>query len=230
MIMRKLFPSPAAADVTIEIDRWQLTGILGAVLVACALSFFVGVVVGKKAASPAVAADVFVPTKDHKLGKVSARERHLAMAEVSPGTSFIDEGLAEPIADPAPDDPTDAARIETHRQLQDFRAAGRRGELPVGPSQPQAAMAPLIVDQPTSVTHGGYTLQVAMLESKSAAQAIASELESSGHPVRVREMSAQGRQVFRVELGDFKSAEGATAFKGRFERESGYSPMLVTLP
>lgn len=245
MMMRKWFQNRArrggaavlgAVEPTIEIDRWQLTGILGAVLVACALSFFAGVLVGKKTAPPApqAASAQLLPTAA-KPAATSSRERTLAMAEVSPGTTFIDRGLAQPVADPIPTDPTDAARMETHRQLQDFRAGGRRGDAPPqivgGAAVPD--VAPVIIDQPTAAGpagQGGYTLQVSVFESQDAAQAIAGELERAGQPVHLRQMSAQGRPVFRVEVGEFRSAEAATAFQRRFERDSGYSAVLVPMP
>ncbi|MCC6625195.1 MAG: SPOR domain-containing protein [Deltaproteobacteria bacterium] len=230
MMMRRwlnLKRSEPAVGAAIELDRWQLTGMLGAVLVACAVSFFAGVLVGKRAPAQAAPEAVVAPTP--RPVAVSPRERNLAMAGVSPNTAVIDDGLSVPVADPIPSDPTDAARIETHRQLQDFRAAGRRRDLPPviegGAARPEAM--PLIVDAPTSDGAGGYTLQVSVFESRAPAEAIASELEAAGHAVTLRQLSAQGKVVYRVEVGDFRTAAAATTFQRRFERDSGYSGVLV---
>jgi len=236
MMMRKWLnvkrQEASVAGPSIELDRWQLTGLMGAVLLACALSFFVGVLVGKRGPAPVADAPV-VTAPAPRPTPTSMRDRNLAMAEVSPGTGIIDQGLSVPVADPIPSDPTDAARIETHRQLQDFRAAGRRRDVPPliagGASRPEAM--PLIVDAPPSA--GGaaaYTLQVSVFESLASAQAIAGELEAAGHAVTLRQLSAQGKVVYRVEVGEFRSAAAATTFQRRFERESGYSGVLVPRP
>ncbi|MFO0750479.1 MAG: SPOR domain-containing protein [Myxococcota bacterium] len=229
----------APVEPTIEIDRWQLTGILGAVLVACALSFFAGVLVGKKSYPPAQNQSAeMLPPSPQKPAATSSSARNLAMAEVSPGTDFIDHGLAQPVADPVPSDPTDAARIETHRQLQDFRAAGRRDVVPpaIGGGAALPEVVPVIADLPSGAGAAGasgqrgYTLQISVFESQAAAQAMAGELEAAGQPVHLRQMSAQGKVVYRVEVGDFRTAEVAAGFQRRFERESGYSAVLVPMP
>lgn len=220
-------------EVLAELDRWQLTGLLLAVLVLCALAFFAGVLVGKKSSPPS--APVALPgLVVAPAAAATPADRQLALAGVAPGTTLIDRGLARPVADPAPDDPTDAARIATHRQLQEARAAKLRQLGPMAIATPDAVPvqggALEAMDGASAPTAaGGYTLQVSAFASKSAADAVAGELRAAGHPVRIRDLSARRRPLFRVEVGQFPSLQNAQAFQLKFERESGYSGVLVPL-
>lgn len=236
------------SEVMAELDRWQLTGLLLAVLVLCALAFFAGVLVGKKASPPSapVALPGLVATPVASAAAATPADRQRALAGVAPGTTLIDRGLARPVADPAPDDPTDAARIATHRQLQDARAAKLRQLGPMAIAAPDAVSV-----QGGSIEGGeggdggaerngieaanapagasGYTLQVSAFASKSSADIVAGELRNTGHAVRIRDLSTRGRPLFRVEVGQFPSLQNAQAFQLKFERESGYSGVLVPL-
>ena len=229
------------SEVLAELDRWQLTGLLLGVLVLCALAFFAGVLVGKKSSPPSapVAATSLVAPAVAAAATTPA-DRQRALAEVAPGTTLIDRGLARPVADPAPDDPTDAARIATHRQLQDARAAKLRQLGPMAVAAPDAlsvqggslegGAGPAglgAANAPTGA--GGYTLQVSAFASKSAADVVAGELRAAGHAVRIRDLSARGRPLFRVEVGQFPSLQSAQASQLKFERDSGYSGVLVPL-
>lgn len=212
----------------VELDRWQLTGLLLGVLVIAVGAFLVGLSAGRKASAPTPAATPVAALARALPASASARERQIALAEVWPPTGGIDEALSRPITPPLPSDPTERARAQAHVQLQEARSIGLRDERPAG--LVAAAEVPRPTVAPAGGTGGGYTLQVSLFDSQAAAQAIASQLETSGNAVRIRQVrGADGRDLFRVEVGDFRTTEAALTFQRRFERDTGYSGVLVAL-
>jgi len=209
----------------VELDRWQLTGLLLGVLVIAVGAFFVGHAAGSKASAPGPVATPVASLARALPASASARERQIALAEVWPPTGGIDSALSRPITPPLPSDPTERARAQAHVQLQEARSNGLRDDRPVMPTE---LVPPTVA--PQAQTGGGYTLQVSLFDTQAAAQVIAAQLETSGTAVRVRQVrSADGRDLFRVEVGDFRTTEAALTFQRRFERDTGYSGVLVAL-
>lgn len=208
----------------VELDRWQLTGLVGLMLILTLGAFVVGLEIGKKQPTHAQERPALVVAAP---GATNAMQRHIALAEVWPPTQAIDRDLSRPLTPPLPADPTERARAEAHQQLLESRAAGLRNDAtppaPVGDVQAPPMVVPDQAQQ-------GFTLQVSLFDSQGAANAVGGQLLDAGHPVRIRQvMSADGRSLYRVEIGQFESAPAATAFQRRFERDSGYSAVLVPL-
>jgi cell division septation protein DedD len=221
--LRHLFRASRSDHPVVELDRWQLTGVLLLVLALTMGSFFIG----RAMAPRATASDSAEPLARALPRAVSTVDRQIALAEVWPPTETIDKGLARPVDAPLPSDPTARARALAHQQLQGARSAGLRNDLPA-PAPESPTM--LVADPVAPTGAGGYTLQVSVFDSATAAQVISDELASKGHAVRLRPVrSADGRNLVRVEVGNFSSAEAATVFQRRFEMDSGYSAVLIPL-
>jgi len=222
--------SYASDDAILRLDRWQVTGALlglGAIIVVV---FFAGVVVGRESSSPLPPALASIGGPAAAGGNTMSRsERSRAMADLPHGTRQIDSDLARPLADVVPRDKTDAARVETHRQLQESRSAGLAG-VDGATAQPVVAVAPAAAVASTADGRTGYTLQVSAFEVKVAADAVTGELKSGGYPAAIREVRANGRTFWRVEVGFFDSATKASAYQGQFERKSGYKTVMVPVP
>jgi len=215
----------AAVMPIVELDRWQLSGLVLLMLVLTAGAFFVGVKVGVSQVGPTPdrpALSLSTPRAK------SSHERHIALAEVWPPTQHIDRDLARPLTPPLPSDPTERARAQAHQQLMESRSAGLRNDAPP-PSPVNEVQAPPMVMAAPGVRQG-FTLQVSLFDSQGAANAVAGELLDAGHPIRIRQVvTTDGRNLYRVEVGQFETGEAATSFQRRFERESGYSAVLVGL-
>jgi cell division protein FtsN len=213
----------AAQAPIVELDRWQLTGLIGLMLVLTSGAFLVGVKVGEKQAPQDIerpALSVGGPIT------ISSQQRHMALADVWPPTQEIDRDLARPLTPQLPSDPTERARAQAHQQLLESRSAGLRNDIPP-PAQVAGAEAPPMVLAGAGQQQG-FTLQVSLFDSQGAANAVAGELLEAGHPVRLRQVQASdGRSLYRVEVGQFSTGEAATAFQRRFESVSGYSAVLV---
>lgn len=205
----------------VELDRWQVTGLAMLMLALTAGAFFIGVRVGESKNPTAVPKPALSLTPK----VANTQERHMALADVWPPTQEIDRDLARPLNPPLPSDPTERARAQAHQQLQESRSAGLRNDAPIAP-------APPVENPPMVLAAGGsgYTLQVSLFDTQATANSVASQLLDAGHPVRIREVqSADGRSLFRVEVGQFDNAESASNYQRRFERDSGYSGVLVPL-
>jgi len=212
----------AAQAPIVELDRWQLTGLIGLMLVLTSGAFLVGVKVGEKQAPQDLERAALSVSGPVTIG---SQQRHMALAEVWPPTQEIDRDLARPLTPQLPSDPTERARAQAHQQLLESRSASLRKDVPPPGLVVGAEAPPMVLAE---AGQQGFTLQVSLFDSQSAANAVAGQLLDAGHPVRLRQVQASdGRSLFRVEVGQFSTAEAATAFQRRFERDSGYSGVLV---
>lgn len=225
----------ASDDAILQLNRWQVTGAVLGLGIITVVVFFAGVVVGRESSAPLppVLASIGA-TAPSGTATMSHGERARAMAALKHGTREIDSDLARPLTGVVPRDKTDAARVETHRQLQESRSAGLAGvdgvaATPNG-AQPLVAVAPAAAVASTDDGKSGYTLQVSAFEVKVAADAVTGELTGGGYPARIREVRANGRTFWRVEVGFFESPNAASAYQGRFERQSGYKTVMVPVP
>jgi len=234
--------------VVIRLDnRGVGMAIFGFVVVSIG-TFAGGVVVGKKMADAVPASIGAIAGADASLVLDDAKEhrnRSKWLASVEPSTANIHSELAGAPHRLAPSSPSSAARIETHRQI----AAARRGvarslgPVAVGPltGEPAPAAKALTMvnrnpDKERAALHAkpvdggptGYCLQVAAFSTESPAKTVAAQLSSSGHQARVRSVAgAGGATVYRVEVGQFPDAKAAGRFQRKFDRQSGYSTVLV---
>jgi hypothetical protein len=212
------------SDVVVELDRWQLTGLLLAVFVFCGLAFAIGLAVGKDSASNQATAPQLTlepPTTP------SARDRQLSLAEAAPSMARLQLEARRPATDAGASNPAELARMATHRALHEARetGVGHLASEPVPPSAP----APATVPEETPTAHA---LAVATVASEDSANAMKGALAkiAAGVPVRVRPVQGPSGPAWRVEVGRFTTASEAAAFQKRFQADSGYLVTVVAVP
>ena len=227
--------------IVIQLDNRQVgLAILGFILVSTG-TFASGVLVGQRMvdalpdrwAAAGAAASLEGPT---------GVERTSALTEVSPGTRSLDTELALPPDAPTASDPTEAARMEAHRQIAASKARGAARSLgPVAvapPETPEPGVEPvtLVKRNPAreeaalagaQVAPSQYALQISAFRSASPANVVASQLRTAGHEASVRELADAQGPLWRVEVGRFDSTRTASAFQREFERTAGYSTVMV---
>ena len=203
----------------VALGRWQLTGVALGFGVIVVLVFLAGVIVGRQSSAP-------LPQEIASLTGGSASYAAAPARADGPhvGTRSIDAELSRPLQAVVPRDPSDAARIETHRQLRNSRAFGIMG---VGGPTEGGLDGAMIAPTVTAGAGKGYTLQVSAFETKEPAALVASELDGAGHPSHLRRVESNGRAFWRVEVGHFERPEDAARFQRDFESKSGYSAVLV---
>ncbi len=226
------------SDVVVELDRWQLTGLLLAMFVFCALAFAIGLAVGKDSAANTAAAPQLTlePTVTP-----AARDRQLSLAEAAPSMARLQLEGRRPVAaaGDAGSTPAELARMATHRALQEARETGV-GHLPVdqvpetAPNAPgqvpaQAAAPPALAEAPPKA----HALAIATVSSEASAVAMKGALAKvtpDGVPVRVRALQGPGGPAWRIEVGRFETPAEAAAFQKRFQSDSGYLVTVVAVP
>ncbi len=231
--------------VVIRLDNGQVAAAIIGFIVVSVATFTSGVVVGKRLAPalPDVVSED-AAAGDRLASASDFRRRPLQLAKDAPSTQAVHLGLSGPGPQAPATTPMEAARIEAHRQIAAVQARGVARSLGPVALGGAPAVAPRDI-APVSVVHrnpkreraaldGGakvassFTLQVSVFDSAGPAQAVASQLQGAGHEARVRPtQGADGRTLYRVEVGRFSTAKAATKFQRRFERASGYSTVLV---
>ncbi|MGM0576279.1 MAG: SPOR domain-containing protein [Myxococcota bacterium] len=229
--------------IVIELDNRQVAvAILGFVLVSVG-TFAAGVLVGQRAGDrllEPVAGDL-AAEEDDEAGRGESRTARLA--RIRPGTRAVDDELSSPSAQPSPSDPTEAARIETHRQMAAANATGAArslGPIPVAAAdEPAKKVGPFTLvdrtpDQERAALDGSaapdsrYVLEVSSLKSEGPAEVVAGELRKKGHDARVRRITGEDDStLWRVEIGTFEDMQTAGAFQREFERKAGYPTVMV---
>lgn len=233
--------------IVIQLDNRQVAlAILGFILVSTG-TFASGVLVGQRMVDS-------IPERwtageiESDGGPASVRvgrARTAALAAISPGTRALNNDLAANPEQPAPADPTEAARIEAHQQLamaKTLGAARSLGPVPVAPAgAPAAEAAPVTLverdpkreqaalEAGAVQTPPQYSLQVSAFRSESPARVVANQLRTAGHEASVRHVEADTGALWRVEVGRFESTRSASAFQREFERSAGYSTVMVAV-
>ena len=234
--------------VVIRLEHRQVAAAIFGFIVVSIGTFTAGVVVGKQMSAqvPDSIAELagidqvktsLQSPKDH-------RRRSATLAEVHPATGPAHQGLVAPQRALRPTDPTNAARIETHRQLTHARATGiarSLGPVAVGkrlPPPKSAAPFDHVKRHPERERKAfqrraqpakRFALQVSAFSALAPARTVAHELKKTGHAAKVREVAMNGALSYRVEVGDFQSAKEASRFQRTFERRSGYSTIMVPI-
>ena len=216
--------------------------VLGCLAVSAAV-FASGVVVGQRIGGDGqLSISEWTGHADERadLNQPKRGKRNLAMANLSPDTSEADSRLAQTGELLTTPNPTDAARIEAHRQLAQLRVQSNTRTL--SPTSPSAPPAPVTLTQRSPHAEGAasaaiaalenkYALQVSTLSRQSDASVVVDSLRARGHEARVRPLATNvGRDLYRVEVGQFADARSASQYQKRFELKSGYTTMVVAIP
>jgi cell division septation protein DedD len=231
--------------IVIQMDNRQVAiVILGLLLVSTGI-FATGVLVGQQAGDRLMSA-LGAGLDDSELGAPTGARREVSRIErltrVLPGTRAVNAELALPPPQAPPADPTDAARIEAHRQIAAANAgAAARDTRPVAVAIPTVAapqVAPVtVVERSPEAEEAAlagapsttrYALQVSAFGAPDPARAVAEQLRSAGHAAQVREaVGEDGAPSWRVEVGPFPDVPAASAFQRQFEASAGYPTVMV---
>lgn len=230
--------------VVIRLDNRQVAMAIVGFIVVSIGTFAGGVVVGKTMTDGMPGSLTEVVDGAELDSAEDHRSRSLLLARIAPGTRQVHANLSGPPPKLVASTPTEAARIETHRQIARARAGGTTrslGPVAVGPlrsGSTTADAAPLtLVDRnpdreraalEVPEVKSSFALQVSAFSTAGPAQVVAQQLQGTGHDARVRAVAGEdGQPLFRVEVGHFADAKQATRFQRTFERASGYSTVMV---
>ena len=229
--------------VVIKLDNGQVALVVLGCLAVSAAVFASGVVVGQRiGGEDQLSISEWTGHADDRadLNQPKRGKRNLAMANLSPDTSEADTRLAQTGALLTTPNPTDAARIEAHRQLAQLRVQNNARTLnattpPVtprlAPPVPVTPRAEGAASAAVDALENKYALQVSTLSRQSDASVVVDSLRARGHEARVRPLaSTVGRDLYRVEVGQFANARSASQYQKRFELKSGYTTMVVAIP
>jgi cell division septation protein DedD len=129
---------------------------------------------------------------------------------------------AKPAAKPAPAEPKAADKpAADHGKT---AAAAPAKEPPAKDSKEKDAPAPAAAPPPAG---SGYAVQVAALNVRSEADAIAKKLTSKGYAAYVQTPSDGTPSVYRVRIGTFKTRREAETVAARLQKEEQYKPWVT---
>ncbi len=180
----------------------------------------------------------------------------LPVADVRPpdnGSSTPGPDLTQAPPPPGPiDDPADLTRLERERLLaegatqvpaQPASTAGSRDERtepPPAASAPQrpaaraaaakpapATAANRAAASPPPATQGGYAVQLAALNTRGEADAMAKGMAAKGYRAYVQTPANGAPNVYRVRVGPFKTRREAEAAAGKLQKEEHFNPWIV---
>jgi len=232
--------------VVIRLEHRQVALAIFGFIVVSIGTFTAGVVVGKQMSDQVPDSIAQLTGIDEVNAKLQSTRDHrlrgTRLAEVHPTTGNVHRDLVSPARTLRPNNPTNAARIETHRQLTHARATGiarSLGPVPVGKALPPRSPRPAFdhvrrnpererqAFKKRAQPAKRFALQVSAFNALGPARTVAQELKKTGHAAKVREVAMNGALSYRVEVGEFGSAREASRFQRRFERRSGYSTVMV---
>ena len=212
----------------IQLNGKQLVFLFMAATVVSVVIFLCGVLVGRGVRAERTSA------QESALGAAAADATTPQVAASTPAPAGSDPTAAAP--PPPVDDLTYFKRLEKEKppaeQLKS-KGASALSERPASPAGPigtdsrSAAAAPMRSKE-TSAQAGssGWTVQIAALNERNAADAIARRLTSKGYAAYVFEPT-DGTSVYRVRVGKFGTRHEAENLKTRLEKEEQFKPFVT---
>jgi cell division septation protein DedD len=208
----------------IQLNGKQLVFLFMAATVVSVVIFLCGVLVGRGVRAERVAA------QDAALNTASA-DATLPQAAASPNPAPAESDPTTAAPPPAVDDLTYFNRLEKQKSpAEQLKAkptattmtgkAGASEARPVSPPPP-----PPRSREVSSGSHG-WTVQIAALNERNAAESIARRLSSKGYAAYVFEPS-DGTSVYRVRVGKFGTRHEAETLKTKLEKEEQFKPFVT---
>jgi cell division septation protein DedD len=222
----------------IQLNGKQLVFLFMAATVVSVVIFLCGVLVGRgvRVERTAVseeatlaeppAADPALPSTAPAPATVAADPRAAAPPTATEDLSYFNrlERSNQPVEDlkPAAKSPAPDAKAGTEK-------AAERGKTvaavpPKEPAPPKDKEAPAAAAAPPG---SGYAVQVAALNVRSEADAIAKKLASKGYAAYVQTPSDGTPSVYRVRIGTFKTRREAETVAARLQKEEQYKPWVT---
>lgn len=188
----------------------------------CGVFFSLGFLVGfNERSSRAAPATEQVTTPATIPPTVNPPDENVGAAPKEPDTTQIP---SSPAPEPAP---PPAATVQEEKPKPASAAASPRAKTVV-PSAKTQASRPTAAPAPAIASPGqGIALQVAALRAKQDADALAGVLKGRGYPVFLMtpEHAHAGDNLFRVEVGPFKTRDDAERARAKLSQE-GFKPFV----
>jgi len=200
----------------IQLNGKQLVFLFMAATVVSVVIFLCGVLVGR-----GVRAERAALTDGSALGAAAA-------ADIAP-----DDAASSPVDAPAASaDPTNAAAPPTTTDdLSYFNRLERQTAPPeeLKPSPEEAPEAPAAAPEPVAAqpARQGYAVQLAALNSRTEADAMAKRLASKGYAAYVVTPANGTPAVFRVRVGTFNTRREAETIASKLEKEEQFKPWVT---
>jgi cell division septation protein DedD len=194
----------------IQLNGKQLVFLFMAATVVSVVIFLCGVLVGR-----------------------GVRAERSSVADVSPATSVAETTPQQPAAAPAPtpagSDPTVAAPPPTATEDLSYfnrleKAKPSSEDLKPAPAAPREAPASKAAVEPASQ---GYAVQIAALNVRSEAEAIAKRLSSKGYAAYVLAPADGTPAVYRVRVGKFPTRREAETIAAKLQKEEQFKPWVT---
>jgi cell division septation protein DedD len=202
----------------IQLNGKQLVFLFMLATVVSVVIFLCGVLVGRGVhAERTVAQEQALAT--------SGSDATPQAAATAPATPGSDPTAAAP--PPAVDDLTYFNRLEKEKPAAE-QLKGKSAAPAPEKAEPRDATPAQTKARESSAPAApqGWTVQIAALNERNAAEAIARRLTSKGYPAYVFE-PPDGTAVFRVRVGKFGSRHEAETLKARLEKEEQFKPFVT---
>ena len=203
----------------IQLNGKQLVFLFMAATVVSVVIFLCGVLVGR-----------------------GVRAERSAEADAAGLSAAVEPTLPEPLATPTPagSDPTAAAapptvddlsytdRLQSANPSPEQLKAPEKTAKPAPPAAPVSAPArPAAAASPGEPPGTGYAVQIAALNVRSEADAIAKRLSSKGYAAYVLSPASGTPQIYRVRIGKFESRREAETMATKLEKEEQFKPWVT---
>jgi cell division septation protein DedD len=177
------------------------------------------------------------------VGRGVRAERALAMADAgltAPADTTPQQPAATPTPAPAGSDPTAASPPPAVDDLSYFNRLEKPSPAPEqlkappsratasAPEQPAPAASkpPAVAPPPTPPDGEGWAVQIAALNARGDAEAVAKQMSSKGYTAYVV-APATGTSVYRVRIGTFKTKHEAEAMAAKLQKEEQFKPWVT---
>ena len=212
----------------IQLNGKQLVFFFMAATVVSVVIFLCGVLVGRGVRLERAAAGAEAGLSTESAAGEPAPEPAAPAAVTAPAST--DPTVAAPPS--AVDDLSYFTRLDKSREPPDETDL-KAVEKPVPAAvAPQAPAAPVAADTARAATSAdpqgrGYAVQIAALNVRSEADAIAKRLASRGYAAYVLSPASGAPQVFRVRIGKFPTRREAETMAARLQKEEQFKPWIT---
>jgi cell division septation protein DedD len=213
----------------IQLNGKQLVFLFMAATVVSVVIFLCGVLVGRgvraeRAAVDASAAALTETAQPAAVPPPSSPAEDPTKAEVPPQPSekltYFDLAKKKPVPEPLKPADKTTAKAETPRPAP-------KAEAPPPAPKPQVAAATATAGAAGEPTGQGFAVQIAALNVRSEADAIAKRLSSKGYSAYVLAPANGSPSVFRVRVGKFNTRREAEGVAARLQKEEQFKPWVT---
>jgi cell division septation protein DedD len=210
----------------IQLNGKQLVFLFMAATVASVVIFLCGVLVGRDVGAKRSTATESAALSD---GPAADPVRESSGAV---NTSGQDPTAAPAPPSPAPEDLSYPDRLNRSASAEDSLKAGSpKPDAPSPVAKQQAPAAPAKEAAPAASMMAapgpGFAVQVAALNVRSEADAIARRLSAKGYAAYVQPPASGKPNVFRVRVGTFKTKREADSVAARLKKEEKFTPWVT---